>query len=283
MRTIITSVYILFALTCNAQSNLKKILDDFNKHPERILVTAHRAAHTLFPENSLAAMQQAIKNGIDIIETDVRETKDGILVIMHDGTIDRTTNGKGKVEEMTYAELQQFSLLFNGQPTQEKIPTLEEAFKLVKGKIMLDIDYKADGERALKSTVALIKKYGIESQCLFFLYDYKNAPAIYKMDSTIRFMPRAYSADDVAGIFKLNVTDPVIHVDDKFYNDSLMATIRHTGRRVWSNALGKYDDMEEQKPGTGFDLLLEKRQINVIQTNHPEELIKFLRSKKLHR
>jgi glycerophosphoryl diester phosphodiesterase len=95
-------------------------------------------------------------------------------------------------------------------------------------------------------------------------------------------MPRAYNKDDVAGILSSGPV-PVIHVDDKFYTDSLMNAIRKRNSRVWINALGKYDDMEKAKENTGFGMLLKLKQVNVIQTDRPAELIKYLRLRNLHR
>lgn len=272
----------LLSVAASAQSNLNSILSDFNSRPETILVAAHRAAHKAYPENSLAAMKEAIRIGVDIIETDVRETKDSVLVCIHDKTIDRTTTGKGKVEDLTYAELQQYFLLHDGKPTLEKIPTFKEVLQLVKGKIMLDIDYKADGDRAASSTTKLLRKMKIEKQCLFFLYDYRDAAALHKMNKQIRFMPRAYKAADVDSILVMTVASPAIHGDDECYTDALMGQIRSKGRRVWMNALGKYDKMEKEKKDSGFDALLQMKQINIIQTDLPEELLQYLRAKGLH-
>lgn len=82
-----------FCQTTKADS----ILYDFNNNPEKILVAAHRATHQNYPENSIAAILESIRLGVDIIELDVRATKDGKLVVIHDRTVVRTTNGTGKV------------------------------------------------------------------------------------------------------------------------------------------------------------------------------------------
>src|SRR4051794_15925342 len=67
------------------------ILNDFYHHPEHVMIAAHRSAHLVHPENSLAAIRDAIEIGADIIELDVRKTKDGVYVLLHDENIDRTT------------------------------------------------------------------------------------------------------------------------------------------------------------------------------------------------
>lgn len=274
---------LLFEVSGMAQSALDSILNDFYHRPDRVLVAAHRAPHSNHPENSLAAIKEAIETGVDIVELDVRETKDGVLVMMHDKTIDRTTTGKGLVAEMTYKQLRRLQLLHNGKPTAERIPTFREVLELVKGKIMLDIDYKAEGERAARSTVKMLEKKKVEGQCLFFLYDYKDADALFAINPKLKFMTRAYSKADVDGILQLSMPVPVIHADDKFYNDSLMGVIRFRGKRVWMNALGKYDKMETEKKDSGFDALLQLKYTNVIQTDLPVALLEYLRKKGLHR
>ncbi|MCC7526747.1 MAG: glycerophosphodiester phosphodiesterase family protein [Chitinophagaceae bacterium] len=266
-----------------AQSNLDSILYDFHHRPDRVLVAAHRAEHPGFPENSIVAMKEAIRLGVDIIETDIRETKDGVLIIMHDKTIDRTTTGKGLVAEKTFAELQELFLLRDGKPTSEKIPTFKEVLELVRGKVMLDIDYKAEGKRAARTAAKLLRKTKMEKQALFFLYDYKDAPSLRRLNKRIQFMMRAYNREDVEGIFKQGIAVPVIHADSKFYTDSLMGVIRGKGIRLWMNALGAYDKMEMEKKDSGFDALLQLKYTNIIQTDLYGRLIGYLRERKLHR
>ena len=98
-----------------------------------------------YPENSLPSYQSCIDNNIDVIETDLRKTKDGVWVILHDDTLDRTTNGSGILAEMTYEEIQKHFLLTqnggNGSTlTEYKIPTLEEIIDLCKGRVLFNLD-----------------------------------------------------------------------------------------------------------------------------------------------
>ncbi|NML38654.1 glycerophosphodiester phosphodiesterase family protein [Chitinophaga sp. G-6-1-13] len=264
-----------------AREKIDSILEDFHQRPDRILVAAHRSAHTHYPENSLGAIKEAIRQGIDIAELDVRMTKDSVLVLMHDKTITRTTGKKGKVSSYTYAELQQFPLLHNGQPTTERIPTFKEALLLAKGHIIIDIDFKADSQEAARQTCAEIKSTGTTKQVLFFIYDHQQAPFLQSIDKQIPIMPRSHNAAETAAILGMGKF-PVIHIDDSF-SDSVITTIRTAGPRVWINALGDFDEMERAAENTGFDQLLSKfRQANVIQTDLPEQLLRYLRKKGLH-
>jgi glycerophosphoryl diester phosphodiesterase len=258
------------------------ILNEFYHHPEHVMVTAHRSAHLVHPENSLAAIRDAIEIGADIIELDVRKTKDGVYVLLHDKNIDRTTGNKGKVSSYTFDQLNKIPLLQNGQPTDERIPTFESALRTAKDRIMIDIDFKLDSTEDAINVCKMIREAGMQKQVLFFLYDYRYTTTIDSIDNSISVMPRAYNKEDVLDILK-NYKVPVIHVDTKFYNDTLMGQIRSHNVRVWLNALGKYDDMEKTQKDAGYDRLLEMKNVNVIQTDYPANLLKYLREKGLHR
>lgn len=116
----------------------------------RIVVGDHRGAMQLAPENTLAAFKKSIELGMDMTEIDVRTTRDGKLVVIHDGTVDRTTDGKGAVHRMTLAELRKLDAgrWFAPQYAREKIPTFKETLELCKDKIRVKVDVKvADPER----------------------------------------------------------------------------------------------------------------------------------------
>ncbi|GAA0558014.1 glycerophosphodiester phosphodiesterase family protein [Chitinophaga japonensis] len=283
------ALIVIFLLCCSrllqAQSAtaLDSILEDFYRHPHRVLVAAHRAAHQHYPENSLAAIREAIRLGVDIVELDVRETKDSVLVIMHDKTITRTTGQPGAVKDYTYRELQQFPLLHNGQPTQERIPTFEQALQAVKGRVMLDIDFKEGSVEAAKKTCALVAATHTTRQVLFFLYAAKYASLLHQVDPDMPIMPRAHSAAETDTIMQQGKY-AAIHIDDSFYSDTLVQRVRAHGERVWINALGRYDRMEMQEKGAGFDALRAQfPYANVIQTDLPGELVAYLKQEGLHR
>lgn len=114
---------------------------------EKIFIVAHRAntlkaLMELVPENSLKIIEMAIESGVvDMIEIDVRPTKDGELVLMHDATINRTTTGKGYVSSLTYDEILQYDMKRDTKvSTGMKVPTLKQAFELCKGKMFINLD-----------------------------------------------------------------------------------------------------------------------------------------------
>ena len=108
--------YLLVVLTIVSLSVLPKdksdiLRDNLFRNPKYVTVVAHRGDWRNHPENSIPAFQSCIDMGIDMIEIDVRRTKDGQLILMHDPTVDRCTNGKGKVADLTYDEIQKLRLL----------------------------------------------------------------------------------------------------------------------------------------------------------------------------
>lgn len=270
-------------VTCQAQMNRADTLADILiRHPEQVMVAAHRAAHGHYPENSLAAVNEAIRLGVDIAEVDIRQTKDHVLVIMHDSKVDRTTNGKGQLADYTYKQLLELRLIQDGKATDETVPTLEQVLYAAKGKILVDLDFKLEDSDALNRTYKMIEKTNTVNQVLFFIYSLKQAPSIFKINPSVKIMPRAYSVSDLNDIIAMKAAS-IIHIDESFYDDDLMKQIRDQQVRIWSNSLGKYDDLEESS-NTGFKaLLVNTKYVNVIQTNLPEAWLRYLKQQGLHR
>ena len=130
------------------------------------ILVAHRGASHLADENTLKAYALAAEYGMDYIECDPRLTKDGVFVIMHDTTVDRTTNGNGEVSKLTLTEIRSLRTK-NG----EQIPTLEEVLALAKEKdIGIFIDTKVNEIPAFEKKIDLIKKFGMEEKVIVGLW-----------------------------------------------------------------------------------------------------------------
>jgi len=110
----------------------------------RPLVMAHRGASGYAPENTLAAFRLALRQGADLLETDLRFTKDGQLVCIHDPTVDRTTDGHGAVSDMTLAEIKLLRVRseFGDQYSDECVPTLQELLDITPGDVGLGLELK---------------------------------------------------------------------------------------------------------------------------------------------
>ncbi len=115
----------------------------------KTLVLGHRGACAYAPENTLASFKLALDMGADGIELDVTLTKDGVPVIIHDGTVDRTTNGKGLINQMTFAEARKLDAgsWFNEKFRDEKIPTLEEVLTEITPRGIVNIELKTESLR----------------------------------------------------------------------------------------------------------------------------------------
>ena len=135
------------------------------------LIYAHRGASALAPENTLAAFQLAFQSGADGIELDVMLSRDKELVVIHDSTVDRTTDGTGKVAEMPLAALREldagahFGEAFRG----EKLPTLTEVFETVGGKMRINVElknYAHPMDDLTRRVIALAERFQLEDSVL---------------------------------------------------------------------------------------------------------------------
>jgi glycerophosphoryl diester phosphodiesterase len=277
---LISAITLLLLLSLKSDNSFNQTLAKFHDAKSKyIMVAAHRGAHNGFPENSLSALKHAIEIGVDMAETDVKVTKDSVVILMHDGKIDRTTNGTGNPEAYTLAELRKFRLkMADGTLTEETIPTFEDFLRIAKGKIMVDIDIKTSN---LKPVMDAVIRTNTQSQVVWFDNDYDALREIRSMDSKAMFMPRAYShqmADSALKIFK----PKVVHIDESFYTAEVAKLIRKKKSRIWINALGEPDYLiRKGEIAQAMNQLL-KYGANVIQTDEPEKMLEYLRSQGLH-
>lgn len=150
----------------------------------RITVTGHRGAAAIAPENTMQSVQKAILLGVDRVEIDVHQTKDGEIVVIHDHTLDRTTNGTGKIKDYTYRELQKFEI--NG--STEHISTLQDAMGWTNNKVVLVIEikkrhgyYKGIEEKVLE----IIKENEFQKKCIIHAFDTKVLKVIHELNPDI--------------------------------------------------------------------------------------------------
>ena len=158
-KTICLIAVLLSAVMLYAQKQAKALVEELNNpKSKKVLVVSHRGDWRNAPENSLQAFKNCIAMNVDMIELDLKKTKDGQLVIMHDNTINRTTSGQGKPSDYTLGELKKLHLRNGIQiETAHRIPTLEEVLNETKGKILINID---QGYDFFQDVYALIVKTG---------------------------------------------------------------------------------------------------------------------------
>ncbi len=142
------------------------------------LVIAHRGASYYEPENTLRAFNKAVEYGSRIIEFDVRRTKDDKLVVIHDKTLDRTTNGKGLVSSKTFDELRSLDA-----GKGEKIPLLEEVISNFKNKTKFVIELKEEGME--EQMLSLINNYSVKDDVFFVSFNENCLKKIRLLDSKV--------------------------------------------------------------------------------------------------
>lgn len=138
----------------------------------RPVVFAHRGAAAQAPENTLAAFELASAQGADAVELDAKLTADGHIVVFHDRTLERTTNGTGRLAKKTLAELRELDAgsHFSPEFRSEKIPLLEEVFDAVGKKLLVNVEltnYATPTDDLVSRVCALVKKCGLEGRVLF--------------------------------------------------------------------------------------------------------------------
>ena len=152
-----------------------RTLTELYNDRNHFMVTAHRGASFEFPENTLCSMAKAVEAGVDMIEFDLRGTSDGVPVLLHDQTIDRTSNGTGMPEDHTLAELKRLNFSYWLQDMRRtapaydvmEIPTFEEILCAFRDKVCMNIQVYAKTEDVLKEICHLYKKYDMYDRGYF--------------------------------------------------------------------------------------------------------------------
>jgi len=163
IKVILIAAMVTFAVVC---APAQEEAENPDKGPRRPMTVGHRGAVSLADENTLKSFSIAAEHGIDYFECDPRMTKDGEIVLMHDETVDRTTDGSGRVDEMTLEEIKELRTE-NG----EEVPTLSEALELAKEKgIGVYLDNKMEDPDCMMKVVELVKEAGMEENVIMGLF-----------------------------------------------------------------------------------------------------------------
>ena len=260
-----------------------------------VMVVAHRGDWTNAPENSLQAIKNAIEIGVDILEIDVRFTKDKVPVVIHDKTLDRTTTGSGKVSNFTLNNLKGLFLTDrNGKSTSHKIPTLDEALILSKGKILINLDkctrhlnkivkhlYKTNTLNQI-----IIKKrddfykINLQKKCLKNRLIY--IPQIIKRNKKLERHTNKFIKKYKPLVFDINLTEkdflllPLINKLKQNFCRIWVSTTANENVRNYSNR--EKSPNSETKWGWAIDF-----GANIIITDEPKLLLEYLEDRKLRK
>jgi len=149
-----------------------------------IQAVAHRGYPKKYPENTLSSFLKAVELGFTHLELDVHLSKDGIPVVIHDHTLDRMTNGTGRVADYAASELQAFKI-----EQDEHIPTLEEVLRALKGKIGLNIELKQMGDtypQLEEKVLEVIEEFNMLDQVVITSFDFDALEKIRQLSSEVR-------------------------------------------------------------------------------------------------
>lgn len=251
-------LYCLTAFGQQSSATLPKCKNGF-------VVIAHRGSHLVKPENTVAAIEDAIRLGADYVEIDLRTTKDGHLMLSHNETVDGRTNGKGLVSEMTWEEISK--LRVNSTDGQMyKIPTFKEALKACKGKINIYLDFKdADAAQAYQE----IAEQGMEKSILVYLNKAGQYEAWRKTAPQMPLMGRLPENVQTREELKAFLNTTSLKAVDKASGAVLLAALKAEGVSVFMDAQSK-----DENPAKWKALMHED--VQGLQTDHPEALIGYL-------
>ena len=296
-------MFVAVALIAVAESRTDKLLRELhNPKSDYVFVIAHRADWRNFPENSLEAIESAIAMGVDIVELDVHRTADGEIVVCHDKTINRTTNGKGKISELTLDYIRsRYLRAGHGATTRYKMPTLAEALDVCKGRVLINLDKAINYydqimemlvERKMADQVIMKSSKSPDTMKEFFSHHKQNMlymPIInYNTKSWGKHeqLFNDYLATDLPFIAFEMCWNGSLPGEKKVFNRVLKS-----GKRLWINTLwgslcggyenGYYDDRAVGNEDKIYGKILSYG-ASMIQTDRPAMLIDYLEKKGRH-
>lgn len=241
-----------------------------DEHPARAVkqIVAHRGSSADRPENTLASTRRAIEVGATAVEVDVRTTKDGVLVLSHDATLEHATNGSGKINDKTLAEIQQLDAGTNFNPkfAGERVPTLAQVLTLCKDKIDVLLDLKENGDDYDRKVADLVKTHGDPKRIIVGARSVEQAKRFRKLLPQARQLGLIEKPEEIEAYAAAGVE--MIRLWPKWLTDtSLVERVRQTGAKLHLN--GTTGTAEEIAP-------LLKHRPDSLSSDDPARLIATL-------
>ena len=253
--------------------NESKLLETFqyseNAQP---LVSAHRGGKGIenYPENCLETLQYVNDSIVAIFEIDVAKTKDGVLVLMHDNTLERTTTGTDKLEKYTYQELLTFNLVDDfGSETTFKIPKFTDVLAWAKqNQAVLTVDIKRSVEVA--DVIKAIRDQQAEDISIIITYDVEQAVRAYTLAPDLLLSVSARNQKELDWLLETNIpTENMLAFTGTRLSDiSLYETIHQLGIKTMLGTLGNLDKQAEAKGDTLYSTW-HKMKIDIFATDRP--------------
>lgn len=261
-----------------------------------VVVVAHRGDWRNYPENSIPAIESVIRMGVDVMELDVKMTRDSVLVLSHDWTLNRTTTGSGNISDYTYEQLLAFDLKRGHGIAIPglKIPTLRQALEVCKNRIVVNVDQGFD---YYDQVLAITEELGMTDQVLI-----KNGQPLDKVQQRMSrhahkmmYMPvvSVTGGSDMTTFNSYLANPEAVPIAFELCFDSLDENVKNTARRVldagskvwvntiWGSLCGDHDDdraYDSPDPDKVYGPILDLG-TSIIQTDRPEFLIKYLEKK----
>lgn len=255
-----------------SMSSVQMVAQSLPVSRHRHVVIAHRGDHVSLPENTLLAYKQGIDDGADYVEVDLRTTRDSFLVVMHNETVDRMTNGRGAIRDFDYAAIRGLVIWDAVHNQATRIPSFEEVLALCRNKINIYLDFK---EADPGVTYAMIKKAGMEKHVAVYA---NSLEQITEWGKVAPAMPVITSIPDElkdsAAVAAFLDRYPIVGVDGSIgqYSPAIYRLFAQRHIAVWLDVQQK-----DEGPATWEKALAEK--VPGMQSDHPAALVAYLKQK----
>jgi len=211
---------------------------------KKLEIVAHRGANNLAPENTLAAAKKCIDLNIDYVEIDIRSSKDGVFYILHDKTLNRTTNGTGAIKDRpsSYIDTLDAGSWFSPEFKDERVPRLEPYLNELQGKIKIYFDVK---DADLSRLINLVYRTGFERDCFFWFSNDSRARQLRDIDKNL---PLKMNAQDIPSLEKVMPYNPrIIETRLEYVSPDFVKFCRQNKLKIMVNALEKGSENNYQE------------------------------------
>jgi glycerophosphoryl diester phosphodiesterase len=242
----------------------------------KFIVIAHRGDHIIYPENTLEGYNQAIKNGADYIEIELRTTSDGHFVSMHDASVNRMTGSKGLIKDLTLEQIENLKVNTKSKTDTAlyMVPTFEQILELCHNKIYIYIDFK---EADAMATYKILKQYHMEKQVIVYINKLsqftdwrKSVPAM----PLILSMPDSVKDTGAMQKFVNEYHPDVLDGNYDEYSSQMVAFAGTINLPIWPDAQGPLEGPAVWEKAITLGL-------KGLQTDNPSALAKYLAQKGL--
>jgi glycerophosphoryl diester phosphodiesterase len=235
----------------------------------QVVAIAHRGEHLVRPENTIPAFQEAIRVGADFIEVDVQTTADGKLVLSHDRTVDRCTNGKGEIAKMTFDEVEALDAGVRKGPefAGTKIPAFDEVLDLARGHIGIYVDVK---NASAQDLVTHIDSHEMTDHVVIYC-GLGLAKQIVALNPRLKVMPESRTVDNVHVLVEA-LHPKVIAFGAGDFTTEIIGATKGASAAVYVDRMGATDNPE------GWQSAIDAG-ADGIQTDRPGPLVEYLRQR----